>query len=288
MSQPVPATSVLPLASLACPSCRSALVHQDHGLACTGCGARYPVSDGVPHLLAREDAGDDADPVAHLYEHVAHQYDRVFAPHVVEHYLARRAGLVKGLLPAGDVLDVGCGTGMLGARLSGMGYRVAGVDLSPAMLAEARRRGLVEVYAALSTRLPFRDGTFDLAITVATLHHLETVERVAATVSEMARVVRRGGYVVLWDHNPLNPYWPFLMRRVPQDTGEERLVPMEELLADVKVAGLEVISARRMGLVPDFLPALLLAPWRLVERAVETVPVVRRWAAHNVVVARKP
>ena len=45
------------------------------------------------------------------------------------------------------------------------------------------------------------------------LHHLETPERVATTVREMGRVVKHSGFIVLWDHNPANPYWPILMKR---------------------------------------------------------------------------
>ena len=168
-----------------------------------------------------------------------------------------------------------------------MGYAVAGVDLSPAMLAKARNRGVSQVYAALSTALPFEDSAFDLAITVATLHHLETPERVAGTIAEMARVIRPGGFTVFWDHNPLNPYWPLIMSRVPQDSGDERLVPLREVLDDVAAAGLEVISARRVGLVPDFLPRWMLPAWQRVEALVEATPGLHSFMAHNVVVARK-
>lgn len=233
----------------------------------------------------KKDPGPAA--VADMFSQVADHYDRVFAAHVVEHYLARRCSVVAGLLPVGSVLDVGCGTGALAARLAGMGYRVAGADLSPAMLREAAGRGVGRVYAALSTALPFADGAFDLAFTVATLHHLETPARVAGTILEMARVVRPGGFVLIWDHNPLNPYWPLLMRRVPQDSGDERLVPLREILDDVRGAGLELVSARRMGLVPDFMPAALMPIWRRVEAVVESTPGLRNLAAHNVVVAQK-
>lgn len=222
------------------------------------------------------------------YEQVAHEYDDVFPAHVAEHYLDKRAGLVKAVLPlGGSVLDVGCGTGRLGAWIAGEGYRVYGVDLSTAMLRKALDRGLRGVWAAVAWALPFADDSFDLALTVATLHHLETPERVARTVREMGRVVRPGGLVVLWDHNPANPYWPLLMRRVPQDTGEERLVPRSELLAAVQAAGLRPARVLRSGFTPDFLPRRALPAWSLVERAVETVPLLDTLAAHNVVVAQK-
>lgn len=253
---------------------------------CTRCRRRYGEQDGIPLLIAATER--DADAVAALYQHVAHQYDQVFRPHVVGHYLRKRVGLVRALLPSGLVLDVGCGTGLLAAQLQAAGYHVVGVDLAPAMLGAARRRGLAAVFAAHSTALPFPDGAFDLALTVATLHHLETPERVAATIGELARVVRPGGLVLLWDHNPANPYWPIIMRRVPQDHGDERLVPLRELLDDCRAAGLVVEQAFRSGLLPDFLPAALYRPWTLLERAVEATPLLSWLAAHNVVVARKP
>src|SRR6185503_8192762 len=125
-----------------------------------------------------------------LYAAVAHEYDDVFPRHVAEHYIDKRTGLIKNLLPLGGlVLDVGCGTGQLGAAIASDGYDVFGVDLSASMVSKARARGLAGTFAAVTTALPFADGSFDLALTVATLHHLETPERVAVTAAEMGRVV---------------------------------------------------------------------------------------------------
>ncbi len=272
---------------LACPACHAALRAEAEDLRCTGCRATYPRSGGVPLLFAGPDATADVERVQALYDDVAHEYDQVFSPHVIKHYLDKRAALVRRLLARGRVLDVGCGTGALAAHVAAAGYDVVGVDASPAMLAQAADRGLAGGYAAFSTALPFGDGSFDLALTVATLHHLETPDRVAATIAEMARVVRRGGWVVLWDHNPLNPYWPLLMQRVPQDSGDERLVPLGEILTDVRAAGLQQVVTHRLGLVPDFVPAALMPLARAAERVVESVPLLNVLAAHNVVFARK-
>lgn len=243
----------------------------------------------VPLLLPKDLFGDTEARQHALYDHVAHEYDDVFHPHVAEHYLEKRTRLIKEVLPrGGTVLDVGCGTGRLGAAIAGEGYDVFGVDLSPPMVRRARDRGLRATYVATTTVLPFADESFDLALTVATIHHLETPRRVADTIEQMGRVVKRGGFVVLWDHNPANPYWPILMKRVPQDSGNERLVPLEELLADTRAVGLAPYRVFRSGFTPDFLPAWLAAPWRVVERAVEVTPLLNMLAAHNVVVARKP
>ncbi|GAC1324459.1 MAG: hypothetical protein NVSMB2_22580 [Chloroflexota bacterium] len=259
-------------------------------LTCGGCGRVFPTHDDIPILLPKDILQGDTEQRQHeLYNTVAHEYDAVFPRHIAQHYIDKRTGLVARLLPMGGmVLDVGCGTGQLGQAIASVGFDVFGADLSPSMVARARARGLRGTYSAVTTALPFADNSFDLAITVATLHHLETPERVAQTVREMGRVVKSGAFVVLWDHNPANPYWPILMKRVPQDSGDERLVRRAELLYDVRAAGLRVHQALRSGFTPEFIPLPAMPLWRLVERAVEVVPVLNVLAAHNVVIARKP
>jgi hypothetical protein len=77
------------------------------------------------------------------------------------------------------------------------------------------------------------------------------------------------------------------MKRVPQDSGDERLVPLEEILNDVAEAGLQTVSVRRLGFVPEFVPRGLMPLAQTAERLVEAVTLLSRLAAHNVVVARK-
>ncbi len=285
MSTPTLSTIIKP----ACPRCRTALEDDGTTLRCPTRGEQYGRQDGVPVLLLSREADDVTGRQQALYDHVAHDYDEVFKPHVSEHYLRKRTAVVRRLLPfGGRVLDVGCGTGALAGWIQRAGFDVLGVDASTGMLTEALENGVGAVYAAFSSALPFEDGVFDLSLSVATMHHLETPERVADTIREMGRVVRPGGYVLIWDHNPLNPYWPIQMKRVPQDHGDERLVSVWELLDATRQAGLTPVSAARTGLVPDFMPRALMPVWTRVERIVEASPVLSLFAAHNVVVAQKP
>ena len=90
------------------------------------------------------------------------------------------------------VLDVACGTGAVALELLRQyGCRVVGIDQSAEMLEEARRRlrGRVELRQARAEQLPFEDGAFD-GLTVTYL--LRYVDDPAATMRELARVVRRG------------------------------------------------------------------------------------------------
>lgn len=96
------------------------------------------------------------------------------------------------------VLDVGCGTGRWTRFLAARGARVCGVDRSEAMVAEARRRGGGEFRTMDATRLDLPDDTFDLAVAVTVLQHLEPAQQ-AAAAREVARVVRSGGFVLTVD-----------------------------------------------------------------------------------------
>jgi SAM-dependent methyltransferase len=142
----------------------------------------------------------------------------------------------------------------------------------------------VSAVRASATEIPFDDGQFDLSVSVATMHHIADRDSVKRALAEMVRVVRPGGKVIVWDHNPRNPYWPYLMKRVPQDRGDERLVGVDEVVDGLRAGGAELMSVRQLGLVPDFVPARLLGAAAAIERGAERTPGLRRWCAHNVVV----
>jgi ubiquinone/menaquinone biosynthesis C-methylase UbiE len=223
------------------------------------------------------------------FDDVASIYDETLPGHVVEHYAEKRARFVlRASPPPGRILDVGCGTGALAARLAGLGYAVVGLDPSQGMLDVMRERAPeVEAVRGSGTELPFADGEFDLSLSVATMHHIAEPAAVRAALVEMVRVAKVGGRILVWDHNPRNPYWPHLMKRVPQDQGDERLVGIDELVSGLEAGGAEPLLVRQLGLVPDFTPRRLLGAAAALERAAERTPVVRGRCAHNVVLARR-
>ena len=220
------------------------------------------------------------------FNRIAPDYDSLLPEHVQAHYRRKRARVIAPLLRGGRGLDVGCGTGRLMEELRDAG-QITGVDGSEGMVAELRRTGRGEALVAQTHRLPFPDGTFDAVWCVAVLHHVADPERVRATLREMARVARPDGAVIVWDHNPRNPYWPWLMRRAPQDTGAERLIPEEEITAGLRAAGMRVVASYQSGFVPEFVPRRLMGAARALEGLAERTPGLRRFGAHNVVIAVK-
>lgn len=222
------------------------------------------------------------------FDTVADVYDASLPSHVVEHYLAKRLAFIRRHAPTGPALDVGCGTGRLAERIADAGYPLVGLDPSPGMIAQLRhRRPDLAAVIGNGTALPFPDTTFALVYCVAVLHHIAEPDAVRRTLAEMVRVARPGGRIVVWDHNPLNPYWPILMKRVPQDTGAERLIPTAEIVDGLGAACARPVLIRQAGLVPDFVPAKLVRAAGVAERFAEAIPPLRRFCAHNVVVAIK-
>jgi demethylmenaquinone methyltransferase / 2-methoxy-6-polyprenyl-1,4-benzoquinol methylase len=109
--------------------------------------------------------------------------------------------------PQHTVLDVATGTGAVARELIRQkGCSVVGLDQSPQMLAEARRRlgSDVELVEGTAERLPFADASFD-ALTFTYL--LRYVADPAATLQELARVVRPGGTIAALEFGVPRGVW---------------------------------------------------------------------------------
>ena len=190
-----------------------------------------------------------------------------------------RRALVAALAPRDGqrILDVATGTGMVAAELRlRADCVVVGIDQSPQMLARARRRfavahdDRVELLEGEAERLPFPDASFD-ALTFTYL--LRYVEDPAATLAELARVVRPGGRVASLEFGvpPLaparwawrlytaaglpalgrlaSPDWSRVGRFLgPSIRGFYSAYPLEQLVELWQRAGLDDVRVRRMSL----------------------------------------
>jgi SAM-dependent methyltransferase len=94
------------------------------------------------------------------------------------------------------ILDVGAGTGLLGAALAERGFTVLdALDLSPAMLAEAERKGIYRTLTEgrLGDVLPYEAAAFDAVVAACVL---TTGHAPASCLDELVRITRAGGHVV--------------------------------------------------------------------------------------------
>jgi demethylmenaquinone methyltransferase/2-methoxy-6-polyprenyl-1,4-benzoquinol methylase len=138
-----------------------------------------------------------------LFEGLPARYDELAAAlSLAQDPRWRRAAVeAVGAAPEDQVLDVACGTGLVAkALVDRWGCRVVGLDQSAPMLARARAKlaaepqlaGRVSLVEGQAERLPFADGEFDhLTFT----YLLRYVDDPAATLRELARVVKPGGRV---------------------------------------------------------------------------------------------
>jgi ubiquinone/menaquinone biosynthesis C-methylase UbiE len=105
--------------------------------------------------------------------------------------------VARPLAEGRDVLELGCGTGMILKELHPVARNAVGIDISPGMLAQAQARGL-NVVVGSATDLPFEDESFDMVCSFKVLAHIEDIER---AMSEVGRVLRPGGVAALEFYN---------------------------------------------------------------------------------------
>ena len=205
---------------LRCPVCRRPLRDDGSALRCDGCGAFFPVEDGVPRLLDDRLPGiaakraEIAGWVAMARAQGWYEPDDDVDAHLP--YLCRDLGwddktwranehsfslvLERYARPGMRVLEVGAAKCWAAQHLVPLGCEYVGTDLlADASIGLGRgafyeaRVGSFGRVQADGEQLPFASGAFDLTFCVAALHHALDL---GAMVREMARVTRRGGIVV--------------------------------------------------------------------------------------------
>jgi len=101
-----------------------------------------------------------------------------------------------------SVLDVGCGTGSHLHLYENAGCRAFGIDLSPAMLSEAKKKPTrASLLLGDAARMPYSDHSFDLVAAMLALHEMPPETR-SDVLGEMARVLKPDGRIVITDYHP--------------------------------------------------------------------------------------
>lgn len=140
---------------------------------------------------------------ADQYDSFAANYDAENASSLPNAYYERPAMIaLAGDVRGRRILDAGCGSGPLSAALLARGATLTAFDGSAAMVELAQRRlgdDVPVVVADLAEPLPFADGEFDDVVASLVLHYLEDW---AAPLSELRRVLRPGGRLILSVNHP--------------------------------------------------------------------------------------
>lgn len=157
-----------------------------------------------------------------------------------------------------DILDVGCGGGLLANFLGSLGHRVTGLDASNDALAVAARHDFgqtVHYQQGDALRLPFADATFDVVCAMDFLEHVENPEQ---AIAEAARVLRPSGLFFFHTFNRNLLCWlvvikgvEWFVRNTPQRMHILRLfLKPAEVIAWCAERGLHSVQVR--GTRPQF------------------------------------
>jgi SAM-dependent methyltransferase len=150
-----------------------------------------------------------------------------------------------------DLFDELAGVGLV-PRLFGSFGGVAGIDVSPALVARVRSlRPRLDAHVADVRELPFETSSFDAVLSNSTLDHFPSVEDIGASLRELRRVLRPGGALLVTLDNGMNPAvavrnamparWRSATGLVPYDVGATCRRP-RDLRRLLEVAGFDVAA----------------------------------------------
>ena len=217
-----------------------------------------------------------ADTVAEAYE------DKRFSGggRLIDH--REKQAVLDAAAPFEDrnVLEIACGTGRFSVMLAEHGADVTGLDISGAMLAQAREKaraagvaGAVEFMRGDAARLPFPDDAFDVVFAVRFFHLADTPE---AFLSEMRRVAREVVFFDTFNARSARSIYNWLL---PMGS---RLYTPDDVHSLVEGAGLELREATHEFVVPyglyRELPGSVAGPIRSLDAALLRTP-IGRWLA---------
>jgi len=216
-----PISAILDL--LACPWCKARIAPSSAGLACAGCGAQFPLHDGIPDL-ARRGTGEtwgaaDTAASSQKYQaayaelHTATDYNQAYETLALKRMSTQRErNLIARLLGAhgrvGTLLELPCGGGRLSPSFAPWTDLLLQADTGWGQLlyAKERRPPLPTpriLMSASGFHIPFRDGSLDGVACVRLNHHLPTVEERHRLVHELLRVARKFVLMTFFDHHSL-------------------------------------------------------------------------------------
>lgn len=161
-------------------------------------GDHWTVADAARLAAVRADREASA---AAWFEARAEDWDAIRSLHVADSEVESAMLTLVGDAPLGTLIDIGTGTGRMLQLFGDRAAQALGIDRSSEMLRLARAKldGRAELRQADLYALPLSDGAADLAI----LHHvLHFAEAPAAAIGEAARVLGRGGRLLIADFAP--------------------------------------------------------------------------------------
>lgn len=138
-----------------------------------------------------------------------------------------------------EILDFGCGIGKLAGFLAKNFQRssVFGYDISKESLCVARKENAAIKNAFFLDTLS-EEHRYDIIIAANVFHHIIPDEHIN-TLTKIKSLLKPGGRIVIFEHNPLNPLTRYIVKICPFDTGA-RLIRRHKLIKEIELCGLKI------------------------------------------------
>jgi SAM-dependent methyltransferase len=191
--------------------------------------------------------------------------------------IAREFARLHGAQSGGlDILDFGAGVGgsvpfvsryFAGSRLKCLDPSERSLEIAAARYPQAA------TYHSFDGRtIPFADSSFDIAYAMCVFHHIEANEHVGL-MKELRRVLKPGGLLFIFEHNPYNPLTVHVVNSCPIDENAV-LIPGKQLVRRLSQAGFVDPAIHYRIFFPNILRFM-----RPLEAALESVPLGAQYYA---------
>ena len=200
----------------------------------------------APEEEKRAEPGAEFDAYHQNYTDVVNQA-LSFTPLSVDYFTAVKAAYIADFVKVNfagaaslATLDIGCGVGNCHPLLRQKVGGLQGIDVSAASIDVARQRNPEVSYRTYAGGiLPYEDESFDLAFTICVMHHVKLGSR-QLFLEEMQRVIKPGGWILIFEHNPLNPLTMRVVNNCEFDK-DAILLRSSELVSLCREAGLSAV-----------------------------------------------
>jgi SAM-dependent methyltransferase len=195
--------------------------------------------------------------------------------------------------PGSSLLEVGCGTGDYALLLARAGFRICGVDLSPASIDSAKEKASrLQVpnvsfnVADAETLANIPDGSIDGVVSFSALRYVPNVEQALLAIW---RVLKPKGVAVVDFPNKFCPWFTLLKNHFGVETHiHDHQLSTRQLTGLLRQAGFEAIAARRILFTTYVVPSRLLPLFKAIDVVGERLPLVNLTAGIIMVRATRP
>ena len=227
------------------------------------------------------------------FNNIAKSYKDEIPLHTRDHLINRLWNFCSPYFFYGcKVIDIGCGDGTNSAFFKAKGIDIVGVDFSEKLIQQGNK-----LYPQLKNRLcvgdclnlQFTNRTFDIAVMIGVLHHINSREKQIKAVQEALRLLKNEGILIIRESNLLNPlfriFWNYifpLTAKIDRFGGENWISAryLSEIFHDL------LVETIYFTFIPNFTPKSLLPLAGKAEKFLEQ-SIVKKQSAHYITIIKR-